>query len=212
MKDSELLIDYLYYIAIAIQWITLFVVTAQYRKFKSRFVFFFALFIYVSCVVELIGLYYLKIIEKHSAEMYNIYTFFEFNLVALIYYSIIKDSKSLKLIIILSVLFNLIYATSFFYEPLESYTAIIQAPIVAVFLIIYLKELLNSDKILNYKKHLPFWLTAGFMIFYLSSIPFQFIRESMDNRGMFYIQMFLIYIMHSCFIYGLLWSKGETKY
>jgi hypothetical protein len=210
--DSELLIDYLYYVAIAIQFITLFVVTVKYKQFKSRFVFFFTLFIYVSCIVELIGLYYLKVIEEHSNEVYNIYTFFEFNLVALIYYSIIKESKSLKLIIILSVLFNLIYAISFFYQPLESYTAIIQAPIVAVFFIIYLRELLNSNKILNYRKHLPFWLTAGFMIFYLSSIPFQFIRETMDNRGMFYIQMFLIYIMHSCFIYGLLWSKEETKY
>lgn len=212
MGDSELLIDYLYYVAIAIQFITLFVVTVKYKKIKSRFVFFFTLFIYVSCIVELIGFYYLKVIEEHSAEVYNIYTFFEFNLVALIYYSLIKEAKSLKLILTLSLLFNLIYVVSFFYEALSSYTAIIQAPIVAVFFVFYLKELLNSDKILNYKKHLPFWITAGFIIFYLSSIPFQFIRETLDNRRMFFIQMFLIYIMHSCFIYGLLWSKEETTY
>lgn len=201
--------DYLYYLAITVQFATLIVVSIRYRKIKSSFVSFFTLFIYSTCIVEAIGLYYISM-EIYSFELYNIYTFFEFNLITLMYLSIIKEKRSLRLIKILNVVFNGIYIVSFFYVPLKSYTITIESLILSIFFVSYLRELLTSDKILNYKKLLPFWITSGFLVFYLSSVPFQLIRESLDNRNMFFIQMFLIYIMHCCFIYGLLWSKKET--
>ena len=207
--DKTELSDYLYYLAIAIQLLSLFIVTTKYKNYKSRFVFFFSCFIYITCVVELIGFYYLKVLKKYSFEVYNVYTFFEFNIITLMYLSIIKDLKTLNLIKLLNVTFNVIYIVSFFYIPVQNYTITIESLVLSVFFIAYLKELLSSDIILNYKKHLPFWITSGFLIFYLSSIPFQLIRGSLDNREMFSIQMFLIYIMHSCFIYGFLWSKKE---
>ena len=36
-------------------------------------------------------------------------------------------------------------------------------------------------------------------------------RENLSNRDLFFIQMILIYIMHTCFMYGLLWSKEASK-
>mgnify|MGYP000507130669 CR=1 FL=1 len=204
------LTEILYYVAILFQIITLFVITFRYKYYKSRFSFYFLCFIYVTVLVELIGLYYLKVIEEYSFEVYNIYTFLEFNLVTLMYLSLIKERKTIHLIKFLNVIFNVIYIVSFIYKPLQSYTITILSLVVSVFFIAYLRELLTSDKILNYKRHLPFWITAGFIIFYLSSVPFQFIRESLTNRNLFSVQMIIIYIMHSCFIFGLLWSKEET--
>lgn len=200
----------LYYLATIIQFTTLVVVSLRYKKLKSKFTLFFALFIYVTCLVESIGLVYWKVLRLPSAEIYNIYTFFEFNLVTLMYLSIIKQAKSLKLIKILNIAFNTFYIISFFYIPFKEYSVIIESLVLSIFFIAYLRELLLSDKILNYKTLLPFWITCGFLIFYLSSIPFQIIRSSLANRNLFFIQMFLIYIMHTAFIYGLLWSKKET--
>lgn len=206
MELSEIL----YYLALLVQVVTLLVVTFRYKKYKSRFSFYFMSFIYVTVIVELIGWYYLKVIKEYSFEVYNIYTFLEFNLVTLMYLSLIKESKSLHLIKFLNVAFNLVYVSSFFYTPLQSYTITILSLVVSVFFVAYLRELLSSDKILNYKVHLPFWITAGFLIYYLSSIPLQFIRESLTTREMFSVQMIIIYIMHSCFIYGFIWGKTET--
>lgn len=206
MKLTEIL----YFLAILVQISTLFVVTFRYKHYKTRFGFYFLCFIYVTVAVELIGLYYLKILREVSFDVYHIYTFLEFNLVTLMYLSLIKESKSLHLIKFLNVIFNVVYIASFIYKPLQSYTIIILSLIVSVFFIAYLRELLNSTKILNYKDHLPFWVTAGFMIYYLSSIPIQFIRESLPNRELFLVQMIIIYVMHSCFIYGFLWGKKET--
>lgn len=204
------LFEILYYLAILVQVTTLCVVTFRYKNYKSRFSFYFMSFIYVTVIVELIGLYYLKIIKVPSFEVYNIYTFLEFNLVTLMYLSLIKESKTLHLIKFLNIAFNVVYFSSFFYTSLQSYTITLLSLIVSVFFVAYLRELLNSDKILNYKDHLPFWVTAGFLIFYLSSIPIQFIRESLTTREMFSVQMIIIYIMHSCFIYGFIWGKTET--
>ncbi|MBL4605479.1 MAG: hypothetical protein JKY02_07435 [Flavobacteriaceae bacterium] len=200
----------LYYLALGIQIITLLIVTYKYKSYKSRFTFFFGCFIYVTVLTELSGLFVWKVLGIPNFWVYNVYTFFEFNLITLMYLCLIRDTTTLKLIRYLCVLFNSIYFSSFIYKPLQNYTLSIEALIISVFFIAYLRELLNSDKILNYKKHLPFWITTGLLIFYLSSTPFQLIRESLEDRSLFFIQMFLIYIMHGCFIYGLLWSKKEA--
>lgn len=204
--------DLSYYIAIIVQIITLVILTVKYKDFKTRYAFYFLCFIYVTVLVEIIGLVYLKILEEYSASIYNVYLFFEFNLVALIYLQLIKERFTIQAIYYLCIAFNILYFISFLDTSLQLYTLSIESIIVSLFFIAYLRELLNSDKILNYKKHLPFWITTGFMIFYLSSIPFQLIRDDLDTRDMFFVQMFIIYIMHSCFIYGLLWSKAETRY
>ena len=199
-----------YYIAVIFPLITLIIITVKYKKYKSRFTFYFLCFIYATAIIEIIGFIFLEIIEEWSSKIYNIYTFFEFNFITLAYLSLIRDKQTLKLIKYLNILFNVIYFASFLYISIQGYTITIEYLIVSVFFIAYLRELLKSDQIVNYKKHLPFWITTGFLIFYLSSIPFQFIRESLEDRELFFIQMFLIYIMHGCFIYGLLWSKKET--
>jgi len=203
----------LYYVALLMLSITLVILTFRYKKFKSRFIFYFICFIYISLATELIGLYLWKVLEVNNSWVFNIYTFFEFNLIALMYLNITKDNKTEQVIKYVSIIFNIIYFFSFFYTPLQDkYITVMDFLAISIFSLFYMRQLLNSEKILNYKKHLPFWITVGFLIFYLSSIPFQFVRENLNTRRMFFIQMILIYIMHTCFIFGLLWSKEETKY
>ena len=62
----------------------------------------------------------------------------------------------------------------------------------SVFVFLYLRELLMSNKILNYKKHLPFWISIGFLIFYLPAIPFFTMQEYMVGRNLFFIISILI--------------------
>ena len=105
-------------------------------------------------------------------ELFNIYTFFEFNFFALIYYNLLKENGNIKVIKIFFIFFNLVYLVSFFLIELKKYTVILEAIINSIFILIYFKELLNSERVLNYKRLLPFWISVGFLIFYLTTIPF----------------------------------------
>ncbi len=201
---------YMHFFAVFLQLITLIIALSSYKKFKTAFVFYSICFLCFASIVEIIGLIYLHILEKHSYEIYNIYTFFEFNIIALMYLSLVKDRITISLVKFLGITFNIFYILSFIVEQLQSYTVTFEYLVFSIFCIAYLRELLNSNKMLNFKKHLPFWVTTGFLVFYLSSIPFQFIREGLDTRKLFIIQQIIFYIMQGCFIYGFIWSKKET--
>ena len=78
-----------------------------------------------------------------------------------------------------------------------------------MFSFFYLRQLLLSNEILNYKKLLPFWVSVGFLVFYLPAIPFFTLWEYMKDRDLFFILKILIILMNLFIIYGLLWSKKE---
>ena len=66
-----------------------------------------------------------------------------------------------------------------------------------------------SNKILNYKKLLPFWVSVGFLVFFLPSIPFFALLKHMKGRELFYIIGILIILMNLVIITGLIWSRKD---
>jgi hypothetical protein len=146
---------------------------------------------------------------ESNYDLYNIYTFFEFNFFALIYYSLIKNILRLRLVIGLILLFNCIYFLSFYFTTLSAFTVQIEGLFNSILIIVYFIELLNSNDILNYKKLFPFWMSVGFLVFYLTSIPFFTLLylNLFDTRSMFNLLYALIILFHSCFIYGLISCK-----
>ena len=147
--------------------------------------------------------------EEGNFDLYNYYTFFEFNFIVLIYYSLIENKKNLIWIKLLAVSFNLIYFISFYLSFLNLYTVQIEGFFNSLLIIIYFIELLNSEMVLNYKKIFPFWMSVGFLLFYLTSIPFFTLLYSkiFDNRLMFVLLYSIIIVLHLIFIYGLVTCK-----
>lgn len=167
-------------------------------------------------IIYIINIIFFHIISnfffsESNLELYNIYTFFEFNIFSLIYYHLIKDRETLKILKILVLLFNVIYFVSFFIVQLNIYTVSIEGFFNSIFIILFFRELLNSERILNYKKLLPFWISVGFLVFYLATIPFFTLLYSklFNSRIMFPILYSLIIVFHLCFIYGLVTCKKK---
>ena len=150
-----------------------------------------------------------------TKDIYNIYTFFEYNIVALIYFKLTVELVSHKWIKYLMVLFNLIYILSFIFIPIQNYTVLLGAVIVCLFMFFYLKELLQSDQIINFQNSLPFWITIGFLLYYLTTIPFYTalyvigIESKSDSIILFTSQQIIIILTHVCFIGGLIWGTKE---
>lgn len=203
-----------YNVGLILLSITAIIATIRYAKYESQFSSYFLMFIYVGVIVEAIGFYFYKLNYEYedSEWTYFIYTFFEFNLVALMYLSIFEDDKTKKLIKFLGLIFNIIYFGSLLYDALGTSKIIIaiEYSLLSFFIIAYLRELLNSDRILNFKRFLPFWISAGLMTYFMSSIPFQFIRATIQQNELLFVQPLINYFMYGCFIYAFLWSKKET--
>jgi hypothetical protein len=146
---------------------------------------------------------------SNTIQLYNVYTFFEFNFFTLIYVNLIKEKKIINFLKIIVFLFNVIYISSFYFKILQSYTVVLEGVCNSLFIILFFRELLNSERILNYKKLLSFWISVGFLLFYLTSIPFFTLLEFhlFNDRLLFFILYYLIIVFHLCFIYGLITCK-----
>ncbi len=193
-------------IIIYFEFATVLVALFSYQKHKQLY---FKCF--VAYVLVLFGFEYLIVnfFEKDNQDIYNIYTFFEFNLVSIIYYNLNKEKLSRLIISYLIGVFNVVYFLSFYFLLLQKYTVTIGALTVSVFMILYLKELLNSNKIIDYKRDLSFWITVGMLFYYLCTIPFLALVYFIGLKDLllFYIINIITIITHLCFIFGLLWSR-----
>ena len=138
--------------------------------------------------------------------------FLQFNLIALVYKQLIKDKRWIKMILLLSTLLSVSCVYIYFKYHLFTHIVVFGCLNTSLFSFLYLRELLMSDKIINYKKHLPFWVSVGFLVFYLPSIPFFIRMPFMEGRDLFFLIELLIIVMNLFIIYGLIWSKKEAKY
>jgi hypothetical protein len=193
-------------IIIYFEFATLLVALLQYKKHKQLYFKYFVAYVLVLFGFEfLIGNFF----AKNNQSIYNIYTFFEFNLVTVIYFNLNKEKLSRWVIKNLIISFNIIYFASFYFLILKDYTVTLGAVIVSFFMILYLRELLNSSRIIDYKRDLSFWITVGMLFYYLCTIPFLALVYFIGLKGvlLFYIINIITIITHLCFIFGLLWSK-----
>ena len=140
----------LYHVGLALLLLSTVIGTIRYKNYKSRFSLFFLILLYVAVIVEGLGYYIWKINSSDNTLVYVVYIFFEFNLIFLMYNSILKDVKTKKLIKVLAVVFNIGYFSLILYKGNRSFggASTLESIILSVFLIAYLRELLNSDKIL----------------------------------------------------------------
>lgn len=192
------------------EYTTLILALIFYNKYRAfTFYKYFVCYLITIAVVSILAR---EIFDRNNAWLFNIYTFFEFNFVALIYRSLLKKEISKNVLKSFWISFNLIYFSSFYFLFLYKLTVIIEALINSIFVILFFSELLKSENILNYKKILPFWLSVGFLIFYLTSIPFfilSYLVVPTYAIEEFKILYSLIIFLHVCFSYGLLRCKSK---
>jgi len=77
---------------------------------------------------------------------------------------------------------------------------------------IYLMEVLKSDKLLTFHKSLPFWITFGALIFYLTTIPIFIFKDYLYNSKSYAYTIILNisnYFLYSCFIIGFILNAIE---
>ncbi|WP_426481190.1 hypothetical protein [Chryseobacterium sp. R2ACT005] len=76
-------------------------------------------------------------------------------------------------------------------------------------IILFLYQTFNSDKILEIKSYLPFWISVALLIFFIGSIPILFFRTTVSETIYFFILFMLNLISNGILILGLIWNKQE---
>uniref|UniRef100_UPI00366E7A70 hypothetical protein n=1 Tax=Plantactinospora endophytica TaxID=673535 RepID=UPI00366E7A70 len=181
------------------------------RKKKTLFFKILTLFLVVTFFIEFLG-WYLSIIGKPNFRVYHFYTVFEYFGIFVLYRSLLKERKYLKISYVLLFTFIVLSIFTFFDRKYLHYTGIIGSFNVGVLVFLYLRELLLSNEILNYKKLLPFWVSVGLLVFHLPAIPFFSFWNYMKNKDLFPILYTLIILMNVIISFGLIWSNKKEEY
>ena len=204
------MVDTIPIISLSAQILSALTSLALIKKYKFTFFYLLVSILCLSATVEVLGVYF-KEIKQPSQLLYSVYTFLIFNLIFFLYNQIIV--KKTKYILVIPIIcFNILFIFLYIYK-LSYFKALIFGFIITSFyILLYLRQLLLSDEIINYKRLLPFWVSVGFLVCYLPSVPFFTFIDYMQNRGLFFIIYILVTLMHFFIIYGLLCSSKEEKY
>lgn len=200
------------YFILSLQYIAFIVALFTYKKHDKPIMFLMCIYFFLSLFTETIGIYFIE--NGLSVFIHQIiYAFLEFIVVTILYHYLLENRKNTlpMLILILICGFNCFYV--FYYDQsYYSYLIILNSIIFSIYLFMYLRKLLISPSILNYKTLLPFWITIGFLVFYLPTVPFFAMFKFMKTRDYFYVLNFFIIMMNLVFIFGFLWSKKDNSY
>ncbi len=154
--------------------------------------------------------------------LYNILSVVSVLVFGKFYYNILNQKSSriiIKISTIIYTVFTILYfmlSGTFFYMSLP-YNMFLETFIVFTFVILYYKELLQSDNVLIFYKLPVFYISTGILLFYLCAAPlftfdgyFYEINNSFiafRNVFMFAINIFL----YSCFTFAFLYTIQFKK-
>ncbi len=166
-------------------------------------------------VIGLINTGYLpKVYLSENAWLYNLYRMIIFPLYVYYHYSLVKgliNKKLLKYLFILCILVSftdLVLNIDIFVSEKLMLTRISGGIFILISSAIYLMEVLKSDEILTFYKTLPFWITFGALIYYLTTIPVFLFKEYLKEFNSYntYTTILYIsnYILYGSFIIGFI--------
>lgn len=190
------------------------------KKLEINNVKYFIVFLFCMFIFDVYGMLFLK--YGYNNAFYNLLSLLEFNLLFLFYKKNSENNLTKLSINRLTILYGLIYFLSSLYYGIDvlsirynTIAPVFGAAFIGVVLMLYLREFLLSEKVLNYKRNVCFWITTGLLLYYLGTMPltalFNFMKPGSSFLSLYNILYILTIAMHSCFLIGLIWSWKRVK-
>lgn len=182
---------------------------------------FLVILIWFSVLIELVGYYFTYWTGLLNYYVYNFYMFVSFSA-----YILLLRSLLLKINYRLTaVYFLILFIVSFFLNIMYfkedanrsfTYSFAIGVLLVLILSCLYLVEIFNSDKILNFKRSVFFWYILGILVFHVPFTPFMLAINWFlikQDESVFSLVLFILnFLAHSCYIIGFLWSEKKYNY
>jgi len=213
----EFLRSYIVYLAL----LSGFVGIINMHKLPNNKAKFLVALIWFSVLIEIVGYYFTHWTGYLNYYVYNFYMFVSISAYILLIRSYLLkiDYRSAGLFFL--ILFVVSYFLNFLYfrddmNHAFTYSFCIGVLLVMILSCLYLIEIFNSNKILNFKKSVFFWYLLGILIFHVPFLPFMlainwFLIKQDDS--IFSLVLFILnFLTHSCFIIGFIWSEKKYNY
>lgn len=197
----------------------------------------FVVFLWITVVVEILG-YYKHLLQDNydyswfmawknsvfcqNIWLYNIYNFLTIGFLGVFYSDLITNTTSkliIRFIIITYSVFSIcyyIFTDAFFVIGLP-YDNILGSVIISIFIILYFKELMSSDFILQYYKLPSFYISVALLLWHLCATPL-FIYHGyllpFNTEFVNFRTLLLLYInifTYSCITFGFWYSLKRSK-
>lgn len=188
----------------------------NYDKIRNSFYLkLFLIFIGYSLLIEILGFLFGFIFRVNNHVIYNSWGLVSHFFYMFFFLSQIKNKprrKLIKCLIIIYFVFTIV-EVSFFTNFLNQFLVkneIIGSFLIMISVLMYFYELLKSDKILNLKESMFYWIGLGVLLFNVGFIPAYVVAEYI-SFGVAYriITLILNLLMAGCFITGFIVSKKE---
>lgn len=208
------------YLIIILQFITAIIGSIYYYKFKHTVLKYFLLLLWYTSVNDIFGLLYQSYNNASSNYfIYNIYQIIRFITILFIYKVYIESKISKKIISFFIIAYCLSVVINFFVESFwDEYflnTFIIGATFIAISVLLFMFEILRSEKVLYISESLIFWISSAYLIYFVPNIPFYIVRKYYSDSNtvpyIFIVNYFLLLSYYIIHIIGFIWSKPETK-
>jgi len=159
---------------------------------------------------------------ERSFWLYNIYTIISFSFFGYYFITLLHSDKLKKKFLFINILYlivgviNLIVSDIFF-KGNSVYTSIAGTILFLSIIIFFYFDLLQSDIILDIKKHLPIYISIGVLVYFLCLTPLDIFSQYYKTANKIYVKLrsniflFANIFMYSTFIIGFLVCAKGTQ-
>lgn len=194
----------------------------------------FVYFLWFTVFVETVGIYpsyayfndysTLSFIKDTPFERnywwYNSFNIIKFNVYFIFFIAQLDSQNKRKIFNACSLFFtfsaviNLLFSGIFFTAS-SAYTAILGTFLLCFMVMIYFYEMLNGDKILNFYKHIPFYVAIGVLVWHLVVTPLFIYSQYFSSKSPDFVALhtWVLTIMniylYGIFIIGFILNLGK---
>lgn len=198
----------------------------------------FIWYLWLTVVVETTALYSYLMLNNYDNDffiwvknsgfckntwLYNIYGFIGLILLGLFYLRHIHELKAkriIKMIVVLCSVFAVVYflISGRFFDTYLPYDDAVRTFAIFTFVLLYLRELLNSDRLLDFYKSQVFYISIGLMLWNICITPlfiFDGYHRAINSEFVVFRTSYLLIsniLLYSCYIFAFLISlhyKGK---
>lgn len=191
------------------------------HKLPSKRAKFLVVLIWFSAITEFVGYHFTEWTGVLNYYIFNFYMFVNFCSCILLLRSLLVkiNYRAIGLLCLVLFIFSFVLNILYYRENVNHsfiYSFAVGVLTVMALSCLYLIEIFNSDKILNFKKSVFFWYILGILIFHVPFLPFMLAIKWFlikQDESVFSLVLFLLnFLTHSCFIIGFLWSEKKYNY
>ena len=195
----------------------------HYKKIAGSYLRYFLYVLWFITLVE----FTISILKQYEIRfqnnfIYNVITSAQYVYFFILYYKTIKIRRykqwvqGFLIVFIVSVIVNFVWIQKLSVTAaFASYTFTLGAIMLIITIGLFLAEILNTEKVLYFKRYLMFWISIGLFLFYTGIIPFVFslnlLPALLSSDSLAIIFFTLNFVMYSCFTAGFIMSHQYSN-